>query len=93
MITKCQGLIKELTQIKRNIHLLKTDWMKYQKNLNYYQRKVIVFLCRIYSTSNDGLQNMFVYQSTLDTLELRKGADNDYVISWKSKEIFNSKLV
>ena len=36
---------------------------------------------------------MFVYQSTLDTLELRKGADNDYVISWKSKGIFNSKLV
>ena len=38
-------------------------------------------LGRIYFTSNEGLQNMFVYQPTLDTLELLKGADNGYVIS------------
>ena len=29
-------------------------------------------LGRIYFTSNEGLQNMFVYQPTLDTLELLK---------------------
>ena len=35
---------------------------------------------------------MFDYQPTLDTLELRKEADNDYVISLKSKGVINSKL-
>ena len=49
-------------------------------------------ICRNYFTSNDGSQNTFVYQSTLDASELRTGADNDCVISWKWKGIFNSKL-
>ena len=40
-------------------------------------------ICRNHFTSNDGSQNTFVYQSTLDASELRTGADNDCVISWK----------
>ena len=35
---------------------------------------------------------MFVYQPTLDTLELKKDKGIDYVLSWKSKWIFTSKL-
>ena len=43
-------------------------------------------------TSNEGSQNTFVYQPTRDTLELKKGRDTDYVLSWKTKGVFNSKL-
>ena len=34
----------------------------------------------------------FVYQPTLDTLELKKDKDTDYFLSWKSNRVFNSKL-
>ena len=37
-------------------------------------------------------QNMFVYQPTLDTLWLEKDNGTDYVLSWKSKGVYNSKL-
>ena len=50
------------------------------------------FLGRIYFTSNDGSQNTFVYQPTIDTLELNKDKGTDYVLSWKSKRAFNSEL-
>ena len=35
---------------------------------------------------------MFIYQSTLATLELNKDKSTDYVLSWKSKGICTSKL-
>ena len=35
---------------------------------------------------------MFFYQPTLDTLELKKDKDTDYVLSWKSQRVYNSKL-
>ena len=47
---------------------------------------------RIYSTSNDGYQNTFVYQPTLDALELKKDKCTDYVLSWESKGVYNSKV-
>ena len=34
---------------------------------------------------------MFVYQPTLDTLELKRDKGTDYVLSWKSKGVFNYK--
>ena len=44
---------------------------KYQKKLNSLTTKDYNFsLSRMYFTSDDGFQNMFVYQSTLDTLAL-----------------------
>ena len=46
----------------------------------------------MYFTSNDGIQNTLVYQLTLDKLQLKKGKGTDYVLSWKSKVVFNSKL-
>ena len=35
---------------------------------------------------------MFVYQSALDTLELKKDKSTNYVLSWKSKGRYNSEL-
>ena len=49
------------------------------------------FLGRIYFTTNDGSQNSFVYQTTLDTLELNKDKGTDYILSWKSKGVYTSK--
>ena len=40
----------------------------------------------------DGSQNTFVYQPTLDTLELKKGKSTEYVLSCTSKGVYNSKL-
>ena len=34
-------------------------------------------------SGDDGFQNMFIYKSTLDTLELKKDTGTDYVFSWK----------
>ena len=42
----------------------------------------------MYFTSDDGSQNMFVYQPTLDTLDLKKGKGIDYVIDWKSRGLY-----
>ena len=39
----------------------------------------------LHFTNNDGSQNMFVYQTTPDTIELKKYKGIDYVRSWKSK--------
>ena len=33
-----------------------------------------------------------VYQPTLDAFELQKDKGTDYVLSWKSKAVFDSKL-
>ena len=46
---------------------------------------------RIYFASNDASQNTFVYQPRLDTLELNKDKGTDYVLSWNSKRVYNSK--
>ena len=47
--------------------------MKYHKKLNYHRQKVIVFsLAKIYFASDDGSQNMFAFQPTLNGLELKK---------------------
>ena len=44
----------------------------------------------IYFTSNDGYQNTFVYQPTLDTLELKKMTI--YILSLKSNGLYTYKL-
>ena len=46
----------------------------------------------MYFTSNDGSQNMFFYQPTLDTSKLKKDKGNTYVFSWKSNGVHNSKV-
>ena len=46
----------------------------------------------MYLIVDDGSQNMFVYQPTLDTLQLKKDKGTDYVLSWKSKWVYTSRL-
>ena len=41
---------------------------------------------------DDSFQNIFVYQTTFSMLELKKDKITDYVIDWKSKGLFESKL-
>ena len=41
---------------------------------------------------NNGFQNIFVYQPTLNALGLKKDKDTEYIVSWKSKGVYNSKL-
>ena len=47
---------------------------------------------RVYFIGDDGSQNRFTYQPTLDTLELQKDKGTDYVLIWKSKVVHTSKL-
>ena len=90
---KLPGLNKWINMNKTKHVLVKNELNKLSEKVKLLSTKYYsFFLCRIYFTSNDRLQNMFDHQPTLDTLELRKEADNDYVISLKSKGVFNSKL-
>ena len=41
---------------------------------------------------DNGPQNMFIYQPTYNTLELKKDMGTDYVLSVKSKGVYTSKL-
>ena len=50
-------------------------------------------LGRISFTSDDGSQNIFVYQTIINVLELKKGKSTEYIISWKSKGVYNFELI
>ena len=63
----CVLVKNELNELSKKSKLL------FAKDYNF-------FLGRIYFSSNDGRQNKFVYQSTLDTLELKKDKCIDYVL-------------
>ena len=80
----------KLASFKRQITSNKTKHLKVQKKLTKYYN---FFLGIIYFTSNDESQNIIVYQTTLDALELRKGKGTAYVLNRKSKGAFNSKLI
>ena len=83
----------KLTSFNRQITSNKTKHLEVQIKLNSIITKDYnFFLGRIYFTSNDGSPNTFVYQPALATLELKKNKGTDYVLSWKSKGVFNSKL-
>ena len=63
----------KLTNFNRQITSNKTKHLEVQKKLNSLITKDYnVFFGRIYFTSNDGSQNTFVYEPTLDALELKK---------------------
>ena len=71
----------------------KITYLESQKKLNSLVTKYYkFFLGRIYFTSNDGSQNTFLYQPTLDISKLRKGKCTDYILSWKSKDVYNSRF-
>ena len=86
-------MIPKLTSFNKGINSKKVKYLEVQKKLNNVVIKDFTsFLGRIYFISNDGSQNTFVYQPTLYALKLKKDKDTDYVLSWKSKGVFNSKL-
>ena len=69
-------------QIKENIQKFKKEIDSLiTKDYNF-------FLGRVYFISNDGSQNMFVYQPTFHVLELKNGKGTEYI-----KGIYNSKLI
>ena len=83
----------KLISFYKRITSNKTKSLEVQKKLDsLITRDYNFFLDRTYFISNDESQNTFVYQPTLDVLELKKDKDTDYVLSWKSNEVFNSKL-
>ena len=84
----------KLTSFNKRITSSKTKLLEVQENLNSLIAKYYnFFLGGIYFTSDDGSQNMFVYQPTFNMLELKIDKDTEYVISWKSKGMYNSKLI
>ena len=63
----------KLISFNRKITSNKTKNLEVHEKLNSLMTKDYnFFLGRIYFTGNDGSQNMFVYQPTLQTLELKK---------------------
>ena len=78
-ILKQANLVKKtdfdnkLTSFNKRITSNETKHLGVEKKINSLTSKYYtVFLGRIYFISNDGSQNTFVYQPTLDTLELKK---------------------
>ena len=64
---------KDLTRFNRQITSNKTKHLKVRKRVNNLIRDCYNFFSgRLYFTSNEGSQITFVYQPTLDTLELKK---------------------
>ena len=43
-------------------------------------------------SGNDGFQNKFFYHPTFNIFQLKEVRGADYVIGWKSKGVYNSKL-
>ena len=83
----------KLTSFNKKITSNKIKYLEVQNKLNgLITNDYNLLLGRMYCSSNDGSQNMFVYQSTPDTLELKKDKAVDYVLSWKSKGVCNCEL-
>ena len=82
----------KLTSSNKRIISNKTKHLEVEKKLD----SLIIkdhnfFLGRIYFASNDGSQNIFVYQPTFNALKIHKGTE--YITGWKSKGLYNSKLI
>ena len=82
----------KLTSYNTRITSSKTKYLEVQKKLTIITNDYNFFLGRMYFRSNDGSQNTFFYQPTLDKLELKKDKDTCYVLSQKSNGLYNSKL-
>ena len=71
----------KLISFNRKITSNNTKYLNVQKLLNSITTKVYnFFLSRIYFTSNDGSQKMFVYHPTLNTSESKKYKGTDYFV-------------
>ena len=82
----------KLSGFNKRINSNKTKHVVVENELNQLLNKIKViskkdysfFLGRTYFTSNDGLQNTFVYQPTFSTIKYRD-TNTKYIIGWKSK--------
>ena len=89
----------KLISFNKKITSNKIKCLEVPKILNSLTTKdyKLFLICRIYISdmyfiNDDGSQYMFVYQPTLDTLELEKDNGSDYVLSWKSKGVYTSNI-
>ena len=83
-----------ITSFNKRITSNKTKHLEVEKKLeDLITKDHNFFLSRIYFTSNDGSQNMFVYQPTFNVLELKIDKGTEYVIGPKSKGLYNTKLI
>ena len=79
----------KLISFNKRITSNKTKHLEVQRKLNNLITKDYnFFLGKIYFTSNDRSQNTFVYQHLFNK---KKDQIIDYVLSWKSKGVYNSK--
>ena len=84
----------KLKSFNRKITSNKTKYLEVQKKIDSLITKDYNFsLGRIYFTSNDGYQNMFACQPTFNVLELKNDKPTEYIISWKLKRLYKSKLI
>ena len=83
---------KNLTSVNRKITSNNTKYLQVQKKLNSIITTDCIFLGRMYFTSNNGSQKTYICRPKLYLLELKKDRGTDYVLSWKSNGIYNSKL-
>ena len=84
----------KLTSFSKRSFSNKTKHLEVQKKLDSLLRKITIFsLGRIYFTSNDGSKNRFVYQPIFYVVELKIEKRIEYINGWKSKSVYNSKLV
>ena len=80
------GFYNKPASFNKRITSNNTKYLEVQKKLNTpITKNYKFFLGRTYFTSNDGSQDTFVYQPTVNHLELKKHKVADYVLSWKSK--------
>ena len=87
METHCVSCKKCTANENSNVRKTKQNRLMLLSNCAISGKKKSNFI-----SSNDGSQNTFVYQPTLDALELKKGKGTDFVFSWKSKGAYDSKL-
>ena len=76
----------KLISFNKRITLNKTKYLEVQKKLNSLKIKdYIFFLDRIYFTSDDGSQHLFVYQPTLDSLQFKKAKVLIMLLVWNQR--------
>ena len=91
---RLKNLDKKFTSNKTKNVQAENELNELSKEVKLLSAKYYSFLLgRMYFTSDDGSQSMLFYQPTLNMLELKKDKSNEYVIGWKSKGVYNSKLI
>ena len=84
----------KLTSFNKKITSNKTKHLGTEKRLeNLITKDYNFFLGGICFTSNDGSQNMFVYQPSFNLLKLKIDKSTVYIIGWKLERLHNSKFI